>query len=618
MTKERPRIVVLSPEIAAQIAAGEVIERPASIVKELIENSLDARASQIDVVIEEGGISLIRVRDDGIGIPSDQLADAFARHATSKIRSAAELHAVETLGFRGEALASIAAAADVEMTSRPAAVTAAWGVVFSGGQLVEEGARAAAPGTTIQVEDLFASLPVRRRFLRSTAAEARAVARIVADYSLAYPAVAIQLTSNGRRSLRAPGSGSLRDAVAAVHDVTTASQLLDLSWEAHAEAGPRGEGTGDDDGRARVWVRGLVGPPALHRGNRNYLHLFVNGRAIGSRPLVAVVEQGYAGLIPAGRHPVGVILLEVPGPQVDVNVHPTKSEVRLLYERIVLAAVRRGVVAALSATGAISSELPSHLFEPPSLSRRSEGLALLRGARPASIVRPAEHDRGGIDRPFDQRPDRGRSAGADEREAATPAPLPALRTLGQVDQTYLVTEGPDGLYLIDQHAAHERVLYERVRRTRAGREALSQPLLQAALVELSPAQAALADEVAADLVAVGWEIAETDHSARLVSAVPSSFHGDSVRRRESLDVARLLVEQLDAVEAEERLTGPDRVAASLACRAAVRAGDVLSGEQQRALVEALERTDTPQSCPHGRPTMLHLGRAALERAFGRR
>jgi len=619
----RPRIAVLPPEIAARIAAGEVIERPASVVKELIENSLDAGATRVDVSIEDGGTAKIRVRDDGGGIPPDQVADAFERHATSKLRLADELYSVQTLGFRGEALSSIAAAANVDLTSRPPEEAAAVTARLRDGRLERLEAAAAAPGTTVEVRDLFAALPARRRFLRRAATETRAVVRVVADYALAYPAVAFRLESDGRELLRSPGGGALRDAVAAVHHRDIADPLLELSHEAVAS----GEGASAEEGdRSRTTVRGLIGPPSLHRANRNYLHLFVNGRAIGSRALTAAIEQGYAGLMPAGRHPVAVVAIELPGEQVDVNVHPTKSEVRFRDERFVFAEVRRAVLEALADSSTLASEAPGWLtpsVAPVAAAVTLAGRAVLIGARateptlPPSFVGVAGSS-SRVTREFVT--DDG-APGPSHGEAALlmiEGRLPALRPLGQIELTYLVTEAPDGLYLVDQHAAHERVLYERVQAARAARESLSQPLLEAAVVELSASQVVLAQAVGDELAAVGWSVTATDGSALLVHAVPATLHGDAVLRRGSLDAGRLLIEQLDSLEAEERLTGPDRMAATLACRAAVRAGDSMSIEQQRALLEALEQAETPQSCPHGRPTMLHLSRAALEKAFGRR
>ena len=656
VTAERPRIAVLPPAIAARIAAGEVIERPASVVKELVENALDAGATRIEVVIAGGGAERIRVRDDGAGIPPDQVADAFERHATSKLRRAEQLYDVATLGFRGEALASIAAAADVDLTTRPPGEAAAATARLRDGRLERLGAAAAAPGTTVEVRELFAALPARRRFLRSAAAEARAVTQVVAEAALAHPRVAFRLESAGRDLLAAPGAAAdapadeaLRGAVRAVHGATVADALLPVDHEARADAPAEAEPRDDDAAPPpSARVTGLIGPPALHRGNRRYLHLIVNGRPIGSRALIAAIEQGYQGLIPAGRHPVGVLAITLPGPEVDVNVHPTKAEVRFRHERFVFAAVRRAVLATLAGLpGAAAADAgwlgvaAASAGVAPGPGARLPGASgrdVLAAARPATQPPTAD--------PADPISTPAWPAAADpvaaEGPAASPAlnappgasglleGLPALRPLGQVGATYVVAEAPDGLVLIDQHAAHERVLYERIGDARAAAAARpdgsaadappdegAQPLLAPALVELSAPQAALAAALTDDLAAVGWVLEPVDGRALLIRALPRLLHGDAVRRGASVDPARALREQLDALEAEERLTGPDRVVATLACRAAVRAGDRLAAEQQRALLAALEAARTPQSCPHGRPTMLHFDDHALARAFGR-
>lgn len=603
----RPRIEVLPPEVAARIAAGEVIERPASVVKELIENALDAGAGRVEVEVDGGGVDRIRVRDDGCGIPPDQVADAFERHATSKLRSEHDLYVVRTLGFRGEALAALAAAADVDLTTRPAADDAASVVRVRDGRVQGQGAAGSATGTTVEARDLFAALPARRRFLRAARSEARAVAQVVTDYALAYPEVAFRLTSDGRTVLQSPGSGDPRDAVAAVHGAPVADALR----PGHAEL---------RDAEAVVEVSVLAGAPSLHRANRDYLHLVANGRAIVSRSLAHAVEQAYEGLIPAGRHPVALVRITVPPDQVDVNVHPTKAEVRFRHDRAVYAAVGAAVRDAIGVATAGELRLPSasptgspegatpappweasqFYLDSPLSGSSATGREIVAGARVASAL-PAVEDAG---------PDS--SAGTPPREASFRERLPLLRPLGQVELTYIVAEAPDGVYLIDQHAAHERVLYEQVLARRRAGEAASQPLLEAVVAPLTPAQAALAGAERAALEAVGWVLDETDGAALIVRALPADL-----RARDQADPARALMDYLDRMDAEERLTGPDRVAATLACRAAVMAGDRLEAEQQRALLRALEACETPHSCPHGRPTMLHLSRSALDRSFGR-
>lgn len=591
---------MLPPEVAARIAAGEVIERPASVVKELVENALDAGAGTVEVAIEGGGGDRIRVRDDGCGIPPAELADAFERHATSKLRSEHDLFAVRTLGFRGEALAAIAAAADVDFVTRPELERAAAVLRYRGGRPERSGSAAAAPGTSVEVRDLFAALPARRRFLRSPQAEARAVVQAVSAYALAYPQVAFRMTVDGRTVLTTDGRGDLRAAFAAVCGEPLATGLLPVAAER-------------ESGEASAAVEGLVGAPSVHRASRRTLFLFANGRSIVSRPLTHAVEDAYRGLLPSGRHPAGVVQVTVPADQIDVNVHPTKAEVRFRHERLVYAAVAAGVRAAL--TGSITPRAPL----PASPASWASGRAVLAGARaaagrvdalasPASSVLLPTSEEAPSATPSEPAP--STAPPTDQPPLPLREQLPALRALGQVDATYLVAEAPDGLYLVDQHAAHERVLYEQVLAARAaGRQAV-QPLLTAVVVPLSAAQAALVAEQAEALAALGFTLGQTDGAAVIVRAVPAVLARHAP--------ARALAAYLDRFEAEDRLSGPDRAAASLACRGAVMAGDRLDPEQQRSLLRALEATESPQTCPHGRPTILHLSNDALARSFGRR
>ncbi len=588
----RARIELLSPEVAARIAAGEVIERPASVVKELVENALDAGASVVEVELEGGGRDRIRVRDDGHGIPPEQLADAFERHATSKLRSERELFAVRTLGFRGEALAAIAAAADVDLVTRPAEQGAAAVARYRDGHPHGRGAAAAAPGTSVEVRDLFAALPARRRFLRTARAEGRAVAQVISELAIACPAVAFRLRSDGRLVLSTPGGGGLVEAVAAVHDAEVAAALLAV------------DGRRQEQG-ASVEVGGAAAAPSTHRATRRTLLVVANGRTVRAPAIAHAVERAYEGLLPAGRHPIAFLRVDVPPDQIDVNVHPTKAEVRFRHERLVHAAVGAAVrEALLEASAAAGPPLAGPaLPAPPRAAAATPGAGPRSAAGSARAVLAAARAAAPAPAPSSQ-----------EQPAQGALPLrdrlPALRPLGQVGRTYLAAEAPDGLYLVDQHAAHERVRYEELMRQRGTRGAEPQPLLQAAVAPLSAALLALAQEQAEELRALGWDLEPTDGAALLVRAVPAPLADG--------DPARALADYLDRLEAEQGLSAPDRAAAALACRAAVRAGDRLDADQQRALLRSLERTEAPLTCPHGRPTVLHLSSDALERSFGRR
>ena len=574
----RPGIRALPPETAARIAAGEVIERPASVVKELIENALDAGARRIDVAIEGGGADRIRVRDDGWGIAREQLAAAFGRHATSKLRTAEDLFALRTLGFRGEALAAIAAAGDVTCTTRPPETAEAAVARFEGGRALPHGSAAAAPGTTFELRGLFAALPARRRFLGAPRAEARAVARTVGDCALANPGVAFRLESDGRAALAAPGAGGERAAWAALYGEEQAAALLELDWLDPAS-----------EGRGPIEVRGLAGPPDRHRGNRGALHLVVNGRPVADRALAFAAERAYEGLLPSGRHPLGLLRVGVAPDEVDVNVHPAKAEVRFRDARAVASALGAALRAALAGAPAPAFAPPAPAAPPPDgAPPPGAGRAALASARAAPARAAADGGRSAL--PLGER-------------------LPALRPLGQFSEAFLAAEAPDGLYLVDQHAAHERVRYEALRARRARGEAVSQPLLEAALASLGPSQAALAAAEAEELAALGFVLEPTDGTALIVRAVPAELS--------AADPARALADLLDRMEADDRLSGPERVAASLACRSSVRAGDRLAEEQQRELLRALEACEHPQTCPHGRPTLLHLSSEQLRRSFGR-
>ncbi|HJM90018.1 MAG TPA: DNA mismatch repair endonuclease MutL [Dehalococcoidia bacterium] len=594
-TEGRAVIRVLPPEVASRIAAGEVIERPASVLKELIENALDAGATVIEVEIEGGGIERLRVRDNGHGIPPEQIADAFERHATSKLRTEHDLFAVTTLGFRGEALAAVIAAADVDLITRPPDQPAAAVVRYRNGLPAGQGSAGAAPGTSIEVRDLFAALPARRRFLRGERAEARAITRAVTGLALAHPEVAFRLSSNGRGTLATPG-GALSDAVAALHGVELAAALLRVD----------GNREGDE---SSVTVDGLVAEPSQHRASRS-VHLVANGRVVQPGPLAFAVEQAYEGLLPRGRRPRAFLRVTVSPGDVDVNVHPAKAEVRFRHERLVFAAVRQAVIEALvgssapagpvlAVPGGLGEALPAERSDEAPTAYRELPAQPLTGRQVIASAQPAEPD---------DAPAVAPAEGEQQAPLTLHERLPALRPLGQFGRTYLAAEAPDGLYLVDQHAAHERVRYEQVLAERE-RGVGSQALLDAVVATLEPTLHALAIELADELTALGWDLGETDGAAVIVRAVPSLLAGG--------DPVAALTEYLDRLQAEDGTT-PDRAAATLACRSSVRAGDRLDEQQQRALLVALEATAQPMTCPHGRPTALHLSGGSIERSFGRR
>ena len=568
-------IRILPPEVSVLIAAGEVVERPASVVKELMDNSLDAGASEVSIEARQGGLSLIRVTDNGRGIPSDGLALAFHRYATSKVTVAQDLARITTLGFRGEALPSIAAVAEVEMVSRPADAVAATYLRLADGQPAEQGTRGAPVGTTVTVLDLFAKQPARRKFMRSPTTENQHIATLVSQYALAYPEVRFSLRLDGRQALLTSGSGQLADAVASVYGAEVAAAMLPMRWPI-------------DDERTAINVSGLASPPHISRASRGYVSLFVNRRWVQNRRLTFAVEEAYSGLLPTGRRPIAIVDLRLPCEELDVNVHPTKAEVRFRQEREAFAAVQRAVRQALLEQAPVPS---------------SGGVGVAQPAAPEETTPP----------PLWQRAVEAEGQPKTAAGAAPPPPkvsLPMLRVVGQIGNTYIVAEGPDGMYLIDQHAAHERVLFEEICAARQRQAVDAQGLLEPTIVEISPRQKEIILAYYETLSEHGFQLEPFGERTYLVRAIPAVLAAK--------DLSQTFAELLDTLGEEAAVDQQDRVAFSLACHAAVTAGQALAPEEMRELVRQLEQTEVPHTCPHGRPTMIHMSTALLEKEFRRR
>jgi DNA mismatch repair protein MutL len=546
----------LPPQVADAIAAGEVVERPASVVKELVENSLDAGARRVTVEVRGAGRTLIRVVDDGSGIPSQDLRLAFRRHATSKVASLEDLEQIATLGFRGEALASMAAVSDLECRSGASRVR------LRAGEVVEEGAAMPVPGTVVEVRDLFANTPARLRFLKTEATEQAACLKVVQAYALLYPEVRFEVLIEGRAALRTGGGGDRRLAASGVLSSDVAAELMPVE----------GEG-----------VTGLVSQPRLSRGSRDTILVAVNRRPVSSRSLGYAIEECYLGLLEKGRYPIAVLDLSIDCRAVDVNVHPAKREVRFHDERSIFGQVQRAVRAALAGSrpyrlesvGGVAIEAPGSQMRAPVLHEAPAPLFTVPNPSP-----PSEGPAGEV-----------------------------LRPLGQVVDGYLVAEGADGVVLVDQHAAHERVLYNHFLARLAGGPAASQPLLLPETLELDPPQAAAASDHTERLAALGFEIEEFGPRAVRVLAAPVETPASRVPEA---------VRELLAVLADARPQDlVEKAAASLACHSAVRFGDRLDPTEQRRLLRELEEAENSITCPHGRPTRLILDWQDLKRHFRR-
>ncbi len=622
-------IQILPPEVAGKIAAGEVIERPASVVKELIENALDAGATEIRVEVRDGGQRLVRVADDGIGIPAAEAELAFARHATSKLRTADDLERIVTLGFRGEALASIAAVSQVTLLTRAQGETVGTFLRLEEGRIVQREARGAPQGTIVTVENLFFNLPARRKFLRSPATEGGRIHEVVSHYALAFPERRFSLVSDGRLAFQTTGSGKMYDVLVKVMGLETAKQMLEVG-----EPQTLSRGMINHAPTQALRVSGYVSTPSLNRASRAHITLFLNRRQIQDRNLAYAVIQAYHTLLPVGRYPIAILLIEMDPGEVDVNVHPAKAEVRFRDASGVFQAVQKAVRRALADQAPIptigsaaalsrpffSSSTPSS----PEEGRRPRGEERSWGESEGptasqmalDLHRPVPQD----DEPLFPLPTTAptqRSDSDSQAEAGRASPpttrIPPLRVLGQMGQMYIVAEGPEGMYLIDQHAAHERVLFERLLAERAKAGVLSQNLLEPAIVELTPAQAAILNEAWDALAGVGFVMEPFGGTTFLLRAVPAILaQADPVRSL--LDVIAGLAEGEDLVgEAIEA-----RVALIVCKQGAVKAGQVLSLAEMQQLVRQLEATRLPRTCPHGRPTMLHLSAAQLAREFGRK
>ncbi len=582
-------IRILSPEVVSKIAAGEVIERPASVVKELIENSIDAGASEIKVEVRQGGRRLIRVIDDGRGIPAEEVELAFERYSTSKLKDAEDLYRIATLGFRGEALPSIAAVSKVTMVTRTKEQEIGVLLRLEGGKVIKRQKKGALRGTVVSVEDLFFNTPARLKFLRKESTEARHISDLVTRYALAYPSMRFSLLSEGRTLFRSTGSGSLYDVLIEVYGLETARQMLEiapLQEPVPSQRDPKGQGSrpkgipreGMREEAEGLKISGYVGAPSLHRASGRYLTILINGRWVRDQLLGYAIKEAYHTLLPKGRYPVAVVRVALSPQEVDINVHPAKAEVRFRRSGEVFAAVQKAVRHTLKGAPIPVVAPPRWTPEPrlPTSLRPSPGQMALEVQRTEEIA-PSKN-------------------------------IPPLRVLGQLGLTYIIAEGPEGMYLIDQHAAHERVLYERLLGERAKMAVSSQSLLEPLSLDLSPEEAAIVEENLDTLRSWGFDLEPFGGQTYLLRAVPAILkEGDlSQAMREVIDEA-----SRQAGRWEEEFV------ISLACHGAVRAGQTMSEGEMRELVRQLEKTNSPRTCPHGRPTMIHLSAEQLQKEFGR-
>ena len=588
-----------------RIAAGEVVERPASALKELVENAIDAGASQINIRLEEGGLDLVQVSDNGSGMGRDDIALALERHATSKLPDEA-IELVTTMGFRGEALPSIASVARLTIESRMAGADG-WSRVIDHGELVQEGPAAIPPGTKVRVEQLFAKVPARRKFLRTARSEYAACTDIVRRLAMARPDIGFTLEHQGRKAIAVQAGETGPERVAAL----TSRDL-------------RANSVGVDLQREDIRLTGVAGLPTYNRGVADHQFLFVNGRPVKDRLLVGAVRGAYAEMLARDRHPVVALFIDMPPELVDVNVHPAKTEVRFREPAMIRGMIVSGLRKALDEGGVRAVQRPAESAlgrwqsepvapDPQSSIFTSQGRAAVAQQPYPSSVRDDHNDFAGLDSHEDLAPLMGRA-----EEAAGPVPEASRYPLGiargQVAKTYIVAEAADGLVIVDQHAAHERLVLERMRKAVEGGTVASQALLMAEVVELDENACDRLAARVAELSDFGLELERFGPTAMLVRATPAMLGSGDVWELVT-DLADELGAYDQALSLKERV---DHVASTMACHGSVRAGRVLSVAEMNALLREMEVTPHSGQCNHGRPTWVKLALEDVEKLFGRK
>lgn len=565
------------------------------MVKELTENALDAGATNISISIMDAGRTLVEVADDGTGIPADELALAASRHATSKLVQSGDLFHIRTLGFRGEALASIGSVSHMTITSRVESAKEGARLKVEGGVSGKVEKVGAPKGTVARVENLFYNVPARLKFLKTDVTERRAIDSLVTRYALAYPTVRFRVMDGKQTTLQTAGDGDRRAILAALYGVDVAKQMLEVM------AGEEG-----------MTLTGFISPVSLTRSNRKEITFFINGRWVQEVSLNSALLQAYHTLLMVGRYPLTALFLDMAPEEVDVNVHPTKAEVRFRAQDKVFSFVQRSVRKALLAytpVPAVSPQLWGSRSRTDELPRREVGIDWSIGHDEELKVESGVLT--SMESASDESP--ASSLRSPNSQSAFSTGVPLLRLIGQIGATYLVAEGPDGLYLVDQHAAHERVLFEKLMAQHENKSIPAQSLLTPEIVTLPPQSSKALVEQLVFLNHFGFEVEEFGTNTFQVRAMPVLFAGGS-----PASALKALVEDFEEDESPLAAEVEARLAARVCKRLAVKAGQALTSEEQRSLLNDLEACQSPRTCPHGRPTMIHLSVDMLERQFGRK
>lgn len=561
----------LPEELAAKIAAGEVVERPVSVVKELVENAIDAGATSISIEVDAAGKECISVEDNGTGIPSAEVRTAIQRYSTSKISETDDLYRIGSLGFRGEALASISAVSRFRMTTRNREGDTGTDLLVEGGKEIAQKRVGMEPGTRIIVQNLFFNVPARYKFLKKDTTERRLISELVHRYALVYPDIRFKLVLDGRQALLTDGGGDYREVLQKMYDLNTARKMIELVYK-------------DKDFN----IKGFISPLSITRSSRKDIFFAVNGRLVSDGSLTAAVLRAYHGLLMVGRFPLAAVFIYLKPEEIDVNVHPAKTEIKFNQPDQVFRAVHSAVRKTISAYASVPDI-------PPSIWSRIENVRPLPGTESDLSVEPEREYSG-------------------EKENRFPEikGMPLLRVIGQLGSTYIAAEGPDGLYLIDQHAAHERVLYEKLMNPSEDSENASQYLLEPETVHIGSGQQDMDPSQLHLMEKMGFILKPFGPDTYRIIAVPVVIS--------HMDPKEAFLSAIEPDEGDGDVLGKEkenRIITRICKRAAVKGGQVLSFQEQEMLVRKLEICKSPRTCPHGRPTMIHLSVNMLERQFGR-
>ena len=565
-------IKILNKNTSAKIAAGEVIERPFSVVKELIENSLDADAKNISVFLENGGLKSIRVVDDGIGIEKDEIKLAFERFATSKINNDSDFTDVRTLGFRGEALPSIASVSKINLRTRQNSSLNGWRILLKSGEYSALDMVGMSKGTIFEVKDLFYNTPARLKFMDSPRSEASKIKSLISSLALINPTISFELYIDGNKRLFSNGNGNLLDVIGMIHGKEVQNNMMLL----------------ENNDESQFKFSGITSNISIYRGNRGYMTFCVNGRLVQSQKMKFFIEKSYRTLIPERRFPICVINIQTPLGDVDVNVHPAKTEIRFLRENLVSSLLSNTVIKT------IGNYLPNSLERVVDnnnnykfVSSKNKVNYQIKNDTFANFINlpliPQENDYKNI-----------------------------FRVLGQIDRTFLVAEGEEGLFFIDQHAAHERVIYDKILQQYQIGEKISQPLLADFILNIDELSKSNLLNHLEDFNNYGWVIEDFGHQSILIRSVPSIYGFDIA----SIDIKDLLINAIDKLSVDrDRKEWHETMFALVACHSSVRAGDKLSNDEIKSIIRQLESTEFPQTCPHGRPTMIEYTFDQMKKNF---